>query len=44
MSTERKKTLISVWSLWMRCVIPVIVPIAVIVQQNVEQFSKNHCT
>lgn len=40
-SAEKKKALISVWSSWMHCIIPVIVPTAVI-QQNIEQFYKKH--
>lgn len=39
---KKKKALISVWSPWMHCIIPVIGPIAVIIQQNIEQFSKKH--
>ena len=41
---KKKKALISVWSPWMHCIIPVIVPIAVIIQQNIELFSKKHST
>lgn len=34
----------SVWSIWLHYIIPLLVSIGVIIQQNIEKFSKKHST